>query len=176
MRLSPRDRRAAFATRASRCAGFSLIELAVVVGIISIVAAIAVPVATHLILQARSAAVENDLRVFSAAFQAYANEHGDWPPGDGTPAAFPDGMAGYLSETNWTNRTPIGGYYAWDPNSTQQGSRYRAAIVIASTDDSAVTSDRLQLVDLDRKLDDGELTTGNFLLGYRNEPVYVLEH
>ena len=160
----------------SRCAGFSLIELAVVVGILSVVLAIAVPIAVKLLMQAQSAAVENDLRVFNAAFQAYANEHGDWPAGDGTPGAFPEGMAGYLAETNWGRRTPLGGNYAWDPNSMQQGLRYRAVIVIASTTGNPVTENREQLSQLDQKIDDGNLATGNLLLGYRNSPVFVLEH
>jgi prepilin-type N-terminal cleavage/methylation domain-containing protein len=162
--------------RHRRCAAFSLIELAVVVGIISIVIAIAVPASSQLLLQARSTAVENDLRVFSAAFQAYANEHGDWPEGDGTPAGIPPGMTGYLAQTNWQRRTPIGGSYAWDPNSLHQGLRYRAAIVIASTTDNPVTDSRAQLEHLDKKFDDGDLTTGNLVLGYRNAPVLVLEH
>jgi prepilin-type N-terminal cleavage/methylation domain-containing protein len=156
--------------------GFTLLELAVVVAIISIVLAVCVPLARHLIVQARASALENDLRVFTAAFQSYANEHGDWPAGDGTPGAFPDGMAAYLSSTNWQRRTPIGGNYTWDPNSLQQGSRHRAAIVISSTPDNPVTSDRVQLLEMDQKFDDGELSTGSLLLGYRNYPVFILEH
>jgi prepilin-type N-terminal cleavage/methylation domain-containing protein len=156
--------------------GFSLIELAVVVGILSLVIAIAVPSGAQLLMQARAGAVENDLRIFSAAFQAYANEHGDWPTGDGTPGAFPPGMSGYLAETNWQRRTPLGGNYAWDPNSLQQGLRYRAVIVIASSPANPVTDSREQLVRLDQKFDDGNLATGNFLLGYRDSPIYVLEH
>ncbi|HVU24567.1 MAG TPA: type II secretion system protein [Opitutus sp.] len=160
----------------SACAGFSLVELAVVVAIISIFLAIALPIGKHLVRQARSAAVINDLRVFSAAFQTYANEHGDWPDGDGSPGAFPSGMESYLRQTNWQRPTPIGGAYAWDPNSMQQGNHYRAAIVIVSTDDSPVTADAGQLLDLDRQLDDGNFATGNFLLGFQDEPVLVLEH
>jgi prepilin-type N-terminal cleavage/methylation domain-containing protein len=156
--------------------GFSLIELAVVVGILSIVIAIAVPSSAQLLMQARARATENDLRIFSAAFQAYANEHGDWPAGDGTPGAFPPGMAGFLGETNWQKRTPLGGNYAWDPNSLQQGSRYRAVIVITSSPSNPVTDSREQLLKVDRALDDGDLTAGNFLLGYRESPVFVLEH
>jgi prepilin-type N-terminal cleavage/methylation domain-containing protein len=161
--------------RLSSCRGFSLVELSVVVTIISIVTAFAVPTAKHLTFQARSSAVENDLRVFAAAFQTYANEHGDWPPGDGTPGKFPDGMAGYLGATGWTRTTPIGGNYAWDPNSTQLGTHYRAVIVIASTPGNPVTSDRVQLLQIDKKFDDGNLDEGNFFLGYGNYPVYVLE-
>ncbi|HWA85247.1 MAG TPA: prepilin-type N-terminal cleavage/methylation domain-containing protein [Opitutus sp.] len=174
MPASPQPRPSA--PRHSPCAGFSLVELAVVVAIISIFIAIALPIGQHLVRQARSAAVINDLRVFSAAFQAYANEHGDWPDGDGTPGAFPPGMETYLRQTNWQHPTPIGGSYAWDPNSTQGGGRYRAAIVISSIEGNPVSADAAQLLDLDRKLDDGNLATGNFVLGFQDEPVFVLEH
>lgn len=156
-------------------AGFTLVELAVVVTIISIIIAIAVPTTKHLIFRARSSAVANDLRVFSAAFQAYAHENGDWPAGDGTPGAIPSGMTGYLGSTNWQRTTPIGGNYAWDPNSMQQGIRYRAVFVISSTDGNPVSSDRNQLLDLDRTLDDSNLDSGNFMLGFRNYPIFVLE-
>lgn len=162
--------------RRPRCAGFSLVELAVVVAIISIIVAIALPVSRHLVRQARSAAVINDLRVFTSAFQTYANEHGDWPEGDGTPAAFPAGMEDQLRQTTWRERTPVGGNYAWDPSGTQQGSHYRAAIVIASTGGNPLIADQAQLLDIDRRLDDGNLATGNFFLGYGDDPVLVLEH
>lgn len=157
-------------------AGFTLVELSVVVFIISVLAALAVPALKQVHLEARSVAVVNDLRVFAGALQTYAHERGDWPPGDGTPAAFPAGLEGYLRETSWARVTPIGGSYAWDPNSFQQGERYRAVIVIASVGENKVTADKQQLLDLDRRLDDGDLASGNFRLGYRNYPVYILEH
>ncbi len=153
-----------------------MVELSVVVFIISILAALAVPALKKVNLEARSVTAANDLRVFSGAFQTYAHERGDWPPGNGTPGAFPVGMEGYLGQTSWQRITPLGGYYTWDPNSMQQGERYRAVIVIASANGNAVTSDVAQLVDLDRRIDDGDLTSGNFRLGFRNYPVFVLEH
>ena len=156
--------------------GFTLMELSVVVAIISVLAAVAVPAMKKSNLVARSVAVANDLRVFAGAFQVYTHEHGEWPSGDGTPGAFPDGMEGYLGSTGWSRITPIGGYYTWDPNSTQQGERYRAVIVLATANVQAVTADRTQLLDLDRRLDDGDLDSGNFRLGFRNYPVFVLEH
>ena len=33
-----------------------------------------------------------------------------------------------------------------------------------------------QLTDIDHKIDDGDLDTGTFRLGYRNQPVFVIEH
>ena len=157
-------------------AGFTLVELAVVVFIISALAALAVPAMKRVNLEARSVAVANDLRVFSGAFQTYVHDHGDWPPGNDGPGIFPPGMEGYLRQTNWERVTPIGGHYAWEPNSPQQGEHYRAVITISSSGTDQVSSDKLQLEDLDRRIDDGDLTTGNFQLGYRNYPAYVLEH
>jgi len=127
-------------------------------------------------LNTRSSVVMNDLRVYAGAFQAYAQEHGDWPPGGMPPGVFPPGMEGYLSQTNWGRVTPIGGFYQFATQSLQGGGRYAAVIIIASVGANTVTSDSIQLSDIDRKLDDGNLSTGNFFLGFRNYPVFVLEH
>jgi prepilin-type N-terminal cleavage/methylation domain-containing protein len=166
--------------RRRRCrageAGFTLLELSIVVFLISVLAAIAVPALKKVQLEARSSAVANDLRVFAGAFQNYTHEHGDWPPGDATPGAFPAGMEGYLGTTSWQRVTPIGGYYTWSPNSMQQGERYRAVIMIATANGHPVSSDLAQLTDLDHRVDDGDLEAGNFRLGYRNYPIFVLEH
>ena len=147
-----------------------------VVFIVSVLAALAVPAIKQAHLEAKSSAVINDLRVFSGALQAFTHENGDWPPGSSQPGVFPAGMEGYLRTTNWEHPTPIGGLYTWSPNTVQQGERYRAAIVISSAASNPVSSDLIQLTDLDRKIDDGNLDTGNLRLGFRNYPVYVLEH
>ncbi|HMD60503.1 MAG TPA: type II secretion system protein [Opitutaceae bacterium] len=144
--------------------------------IIGILAAASVPALMRNTLTTRSSAVMNDLRVYAGAFQAYAQEHGDWPPGGGAPGAFPPGMEGYLNQTNWGRVTPIGGLYQFATQSPQHGGRYAAVIVIASVGSNHVSSDFIQLSDIDRKLDDGNLNSGNFFLGFRNYPVYVLEH
>ena len=52
----------------------------------------------------------------------------------------------------------------------------RAAIVISSVTDAPVTDDVNQLSELDRLVDDGNLDTGNLRLGFRDLPVFVLEH
>jgi type II secretory pathway pseudopilin PulG len=144
--------------------------------IIGLLAAAAVPALKKNAINARTSAVMNDLRVYSGAFQAYAQEHGDWPPGGGAPGVFPAGMEGYLSQTNWSRTTPIGGNYQFATQSPQGGGRYAAVIIISSVGTNPVSSDANQLTDVDRKLDDGNLSAGNFFLGYRNYPVFVLEH
>ena len=156
--------------------GFTILELSIVVAIISVVLAFAIPLARQLLLGARIAAVENDLRIFAAAFSAYAQERGDWPPADGSPGVVPSAMAGFLNEASWSKPTPFGGRYAWDPNSRHQGSRHRAVLVLASIPESSVTTDRHQLLALDAEVDDGNLATGQLQLGYRNQPIFILEH
>jgi len=157
-------------------AGFGLVEISVVFAAISVVLAFTLPLAKRRIVQMRADAVTHDLRTFAAAFQSSATQRGDWPPGNGTPAAIPPGMSNALKNTSWEKRTPIGGNYAWDIDSTHQGTHHRAVIVIASAPGNPVTSNRAQLLAIDRVIDDGNLTTGSFLLGYRNFPIYVLEH
>ena len=145
-----------------------------VVAIISILAALAVPVARKVVARAKSDTVLNDLRVFAGAFQAYVHERGDWPAGS-SAGVIPAGMTGYLRQSNWTRVSPIGGNYYWNPNSVQNGTRYRALIIISSVSRNPVSSDRNLLTAIDRKIDDGNLATGNFQLGVRNYPIYILE-
>ncbi len=168
-------RRSAF-PRHRRLAGFSLVELSVVLLIISLLSALALPGYRKIQLSARSAAVENDIRVFAGAFQNYAHDRGDWPADGAAPGEIPEGMANYLARTTWQQPTPIGGAYSWAPNTLQQGERYRAALMIEAVEGKPVSADLNQLVEIDRRLDDGNLDTGNFRLGFRNQPVFVIEH
>ena len=175
MRVSPSSIRPLLDRFFRGAHGFTFLEVSVVVVIISVVAALAVPIVKQASREARSTTVANDLRIFSAALQTYAQERGDWPAANGEPGVFPPGMEGYLRTTNWARRTPLGGFYTWSPNTLQQGQRYRAAIAIASVGADKISSDRAQFVDLDRKLDDGILDTGQLRLGFRNHHFYVLE-
>jgi prepilin-type N-terminal cleavage/methylation domain-containing protein len=163
-------------TRLRSTAAFSLVEISVVVLIISIIAALAVPHWKRAQQNARVTALANDLRVFAGAFQGYAQDRGDWPPATSAPGEIPPGMDAHLGPTSWQRVTPFGGHYAWARDTLQQGVRYRAALLLQSVGEAHVTSDRQLLVDLDLKIDDGNLDTGNFRLGFRNQPVFVLEH
>jgi len=154
---------------------FTLLEIGMVTLLIGLLAVVAVPQGKKLIVAARSKAVINDLRGFTRAFQAYLREKGDWPPGLATAGEVPPGMADYLRQSNWEKITPIGGYYHWEKNMKHNDRTVRAAIVIASKGLVKVTADRIQLEDIDRKCDDGNLATGSFLLGFANAPLYILE-
>ena len=168
---SAADRR--IAIRRQRDAGFSLVEIMVVIGIISILAALAMPAMAKAKRQSRATAVANDLRVFAAALEAYAQEKGGFPV-ETDAADIPADMTDRLNVTAWRRITPIGGHYNWDSNQMHYGTHYRAAIQISSTSDAPLTQDVDLWEALDRIVDNGDLMTGNFRLGTDDEPIFII--
>jgi len=155
--------------------GFTLIEIMVVVTIISFLAMMAVPVFTRIENRARASATANNLRVFEAAFQAYAAEKGGFPaPSD--PGTLPPEMVDRIKATDWSKTSPLGGHYAWETDEVFNGVHCRAVITINTTGDSTLTGDADQLETLDRMIDDGNLNTGNLMFGGSGSLVWIVEH
>lgn len=146
----------------------------VAVTIISILAALALPASRRAGLSAKAGAVANDLRVFATAFTTYAQQNGSYPA-ETAVAVMPPAMVGALGNTSWLRTTPIGGNYNWDNARTHGAITPRAAISINSVGTNLVTTDAALLLAIDKRIDDGNLTTGNFYLGAGNEPVYIVE-
>jgi prepilin-type N-terminal cleavage/methylation domain-containing protein len=135
------------AAPASRPAGFTLVEIMVVVVIIGLLAAIAIPAFQRVRERSIASRYINDFRQFDSAFQRYATEFGGWPPA-GAVGVVPAGMTGYLP-TSFTSGSPMGGNYQWSGPS--------GYVVLRN---SSATDAVMQRVDA--ALDDGVLTTGNF--------------
>jgi type II secretory pathway pseudopilin PulG len=151
-----------------------LVEIMVVVVMISLLAALAVPTMQRIQRKARSAAIANDFRVFASAFQSYAHTNGSWPA-EAAAGVVPPEMADILTAGAWGKVTPIGGTYNWDNSQLHQGGfRPKAAISVVRLPDTPVF-DANQLRDIDTALDDGNLATGTFRLGSGNGPVFVIE-
>ncbi len=165
--------RAAFGARRRRNAGFSLVEVMVVVMIISMLAALGVPAIIRVKTKAKVSVIVSDLRVFASAFDAHAQESGGWPA-EVDAGVFPAGLTGRLNDVSWQRKTPIGGKYNWENDQLHGGIRPRAAIAISDTDDAPLIEDGDLWLEIDRALDDGNLSTGNFRIGANSEPVYII--
>jgi type II secretory pathway pseudopilin PulG len=148
----------------------------VVVTIISMIMTMAVPSYQRIQRKARASALVNDFRVFAAVFQSYAHENGAWP--DEAPAGvIPNGITSDELQTDaWTKPTAsVGGHFDWENNQLHNGVRYHAAIAITDTADAPLVIDLELFEEIDQALDDGNLTTGSFILGDNNCPLYILE-
>lgn len=172
--LSVRSKTRALTRHPHSIRGFSLVEMGMATLIVGVIASLAMPALKQAVLAARATSVANDLRTFAGAFQAQAQQSGAYPPDVGI-GIMPPLMVGSLGNTAWLRRTPIGGRYHWEYNRTFSGTRYRAAIGLRTQAQNRVTTDRAQLTAIDRKIDDGNLATGNFFLGIGNEPFFVIE-
>ena len=121
-------------------AGFTLVEIMIVVMIIGLLASMALPGFSRAREVTQNTRTMNDLRVISAAFEMYAIEHGSWPA-DRLPGEFPPEMEGYLRPALFTEPTPIGGYFDWDPLTS--GSKPPGVAVAVSIRNHGLTEARL---------------------------------
>jgi type II secretory pathway pseudopilin PulG len=152
---------------------FTLVEISVVVTLLGLLIAMALPAYRHVTIRSKAAAVLNDIRVFSTAFQTYSTQHGSWPA-TGTPGVVPPEIADAMS-SSFGRPTPIGGHYEWDYDSNANGFHVTAAVSIVSTGDAPMTDD-LELIQMvDQLYDDGDLTKGNVVLGSTNNLVFIIE-
>lgn len=156
--------------------GALLLDLSAGLFVLSLVAAAAVPAWQRARLADRASATVTDLTRFAGALRQYAHERRDWPAASEEPGAAPAGVSDFLPAEHWQQPTPLGGRYLWARETLQRGERYQAALVLADTPTSRVSSDRRLLVAVDQAIDDGNLDTGRFRLGFRLQPVFVLEH
>src|SRR6266550_4152495 len=149
-----------------RAAGFTLVEIMIVVSVIALLAVMALPSFLRARQQAQNAKFMNGLRVASGAFELYAIEHNAYPA-DVSRGVVPAGMATYFGATfDWTKPTPIGGNWDWD----YMVFGFTAAVSVVGT-----TASVQQMTDIDAKMDDGDLSTGQFQDMGNGRYSYILE-
>ena len=156
-------------------AGIGLVELMVVVTIISMLMAVAMPSYQRVQRKARAAALVNDFRVFTAVLQARTHEAGSWP--DETAAGVVPALINKddIQLNSWIRPPAIGGQFDWENNQMHGGVRYRAALALVDTAAAPLVEDLLLYQEIDAALDDGNLTAGSFRLGQDNCLLYIIE-
>jgi prepilin-type N-terminal cleavage/methylation domain-containing protein len=158
-------------------AGFTLIEIMVVVVIISVLAAVSVPALQRVQRKAKTTTITNDFRVFAAAFDSYAQETGTWPA-EAAAGVFPTGMDQRINRTAWLRKTPMGGQYNWENNQFNLFGTYKAAIVISATATAPLPLDVNMLYDLEHTIDSPttlDWVGGSFRIGMGIVPLYLIQ-
>ncbi len=108
----------------------------------------------------------SDLQEFATAFQNYQRQNRRWPAATTAEVPLPAGMEDALVETNWADGPPFGGSYGWD--------RRGAVVVTAFAPAFPLDLTRAELQAIDRRMDDGNLSTGRFRTGFNGWPVYFV--
>ena len=144
--------------------GFSLVEIAIVVAIIGILAALAIPLFSVIVKKSRFSTLANDLRVFSEAFTTYALDSGDYPSTYTTAGAYVPGMNDdkKLLSTAWLSESSIGGVFTWVYTTNPDPTKREAYIQIVEQGDKVFNVTLSDLVKLDEEIDDGNLANGFF--------------
>lgn len=156
-----------------RSRAFTLVEIMVVVVIIGLLAAAALPAYRLITIRSRATTVVNDLRTFSTVFITYSLQNGRYPD-DGDPQVVPPQVAGQLPG-NFILPTPIGGVYKWNFDVPADGVPAKAALIIQAETGNPIMDDLDQLEAVDKQIDDGNLATGNLRLGSTNSLVFIIE-
>jgi type II secretory pathway pseudopilin PulG len=155
--------------------GYSLIGISIALFVLSVAAVFATPALQRKIRAHRVSAALADLQQFASLLERYAHDHGDWPPAATAPSAVPLGLEAALGSTRWTQPTPLGGRYVWLVDTLQRGERVRAAVAIVSTSNAPLKLDQPLAKELLRQAASIHTIGWRLRLGFRNEPVFVLE-
>jgi prepilin-type N-terminal cleavage/methylation domain-containing protein len=144
--------------------GFTLVEIMIVVVLVGVLAALALPLHHRLTTRAKMSRFQNELRVASQALEVYTMQNGDWPPDGG--GGWPESLLDYLPSPNrWDQPTPVGGYWSW----SRGADGVHAALRV-----SGHTGGEAFALELDRLIDDGNLTAG-LLRGTPDQLLYILQ-
>lgn len=178
-----------------RSRGFTLVQLLLAVLCLGLAGYIAISEIRKFVHHSQREAFVTELQQVAAAFEEYRNQNGEWPPATGGEIVIPRGMESALANTHWLSGFPFGGGYEWvpppPPMSATGALPIADAPAVATTEPPppapayiAITActprpplalTPADLLYIDGKIDDGNLSTGRFRTGFNGWPVYQVK-
>lgn len=107
-----------------------------------------------------------ELQDFAKIFAQARTENGRWP-------ATAADAGSRLLDGGWADGSAFGGEYGWVPPGT--AGRPGMITLTAFSPGLPLELTRADLLALDRRIDDGDLTTGRFRTGFNGWPVYLVD-
>lgn len=160
----------------NRRSGFTIVELAIAVSIIGILAALAIPVYKIIHVRSKISTLASDLRIHSEAVRRFALEEGTYP----TKRDIEDNRFGltsrldeYLSQS-WYLPSPIGGTYRLSSSSLSSGKLKNVFIEVSAGGKEPMTVGYKDLIKLDKEIDDGSPGSGFVRISGRRIRYYLM--
>jgi type II secretory pathway pseudopilin PulG len=148
------------------------VEIAVVVAVIGVLVALAIPAYKRSQDSTKIAALENDFRIYAQEFETFELKHQRFPDSQPVAGEFPPDMEGTMPE-NWKLPSPIGGTYRWVYTQEDKLSERSAYIEILNSSAHPIRINPDRLREIDEDLDDGNTATGNLVLSGLNLRYYI---
>lgn len=138
--------------KGSRKNGFTLVEIMVVVVIVGLLAALAIPSILRVKSATENSRLMNDMRVFVGVIETFAFETGEYPE-DSSSGAIPTGLEAYIKPEQWNEGPSIGG--VWDVE-------FDSYSILSAVGVHRYTVEESQLERFDQMYDDGDLSNGSY--------------